>query len=327
MGGEAGGVEAGEGGAGLDDGAHGLGGEGLGDGAALADAPKDRALGGRQAAGGVVGAPGVEPGLQGQGRLADDRLVGIGAGAAGLVGLGHAHEVHEGGLVAGAGLAGRARGRAGVVERGGGDLGAAPAAAGEGEEQQRAVAQAGQGVVAGIEQRLQRLAGERGLGVGLGGAAAGVAAPEARGEFAHAAVDARVLEALELVDLRQHAHAVREGRERGRAQGGLVAGGHECGVDRLGQIVQQAAGVVLALAVVDDELQHHGHRQRQLQASAVAQAEPGGPVAHGGAVAAHRVGRLALIEQIAQRGHRAGAELVGGQHRRAGGGVERDQFV
>lgn len=305
VGGVVGGVEAGEGGALLDDEAHGLGGQGRAGGAGLGEAAEDRAAGGGLAGGAGGQGPGVEPGLQGLGGAADDGLVGVAPGAAGLVGFGHPHLVDPA-----AGLG------AGVVEGGGGDLGAAPAAAGEGEQQQGAVAQAHRGIVTGGQQGFQRLAREGGLGVDLLGAAPGVAAAHARHQLAHAAVVAGVVQALQLVELGQHAHAVHQRGQRRRAEIRLVAGGHQRRVHGPGQLEHQAAGVVHALGVVHDELQHDGHRQRQRQALAVAHAEPGGPVAQTRAVAAHGVGRLALVEQRAHGGLAAGGQRVDDEQRR-----------
>ena len=190
--------------------AHGRRRQGLGHHPAAAYSPEE---------GAVPDAAGAQPLGQRLGGHAHDGLgvvgarrprgVGLGGAQAVQVAVGRGHRVLHGGLR---------------------HFGAAPPAACPGKQQQRPVAQTAKRIVAGCQQRLQRLARERGL-LARPGAAARVGAPGARQELAQRRAAARIGVAQGIVRLGQHRYPQHQRIEAGRPQAGLGALAHQRLVD------------------------------------------------------------------------------------------------
>ncbi|MNQ93360.1 hypothetical protein D3C85_1088230 [compost metagenome] len=179
-------------------------------------------------------------------------------------------------------------------------LRAPAAAAGPGKQQQGAVAPAAQGIVAGSKHGMQRFAGQR-LFLGGRNAAPGIGAAGLGQQLPDGGVAAGIGISEQLMRLGQYRQALQQGIQAGSAELALGLQAHQFQIQRQRQLPFQTL-VRGPLRVIHHELYDRGLGQGQGKGLAIAQFEPGGPVADGGAIAGGGVGGTAFAQQAPHRG-------------------------
>lgn len=271
------------------------------------DDERDRLAGQRAAGAGLVYSPkdrprghpgGGEPRGERRGGGADHGFHGLRLGpGAGLLRLRMRKAIEVSGLVD----------LLEVLYGSGRDFRASASAGGEGEEEEGAIANALQPVRAGGEQVGEGISGERRFRR-RPHPTGGVTATDAPHELLHGRVAHRIGELAQLVGLGEHREAVQHGVERRGAALGFEAARNERRIDRGRQIVLERTVLGRPLHVIDEKLQHDGHRDGQRQGRSIAQVKPRCPVAQRARIAAHRVRRFAFPEQGRDRGPGLGVQ-------------------